>query len=1479
MSDAPFTDLFFREIEEDRRRTELNRAAKERRFIEVEEGKQKLLADPSLLHKAVADVTAQFSPSAVAKPKPGKFLYDTDAVESVKSEDDPTVGMAPRIAETYRELLARPELRGKSKEEILSRTIDVAMNEGEKGNTLLERTYRYKRAEDAGWFSDTTKDIPGYRTWLEDTQAQEKIDEKNDEMFTAGNMAIAVGAGAVVGGMSGGPIGAALGALTGAAGELLAAPARKQVRKTEWYRGQMTSDSWTDKIQALAGEGAVDMGLGAIATKGVLKGLGKVGDKAFRGLDDVLKREPTSMFDGVYEGPKDVTNIRLGNKGFYKWENGVREFVDEAEIVVPDLLRKVLAAPTARNLMQYDKGMRKLLPFEGTGKLGMPQQSSKAMPAIDALLQGAETTEEIAAIKPVIVGLVNSAKRGAPKRITAEAGKETPAQALMKIDTEEGLERAFSHPAGPAYGAVKALDDQNAMVYLVDDAGRAGAIKKWKFELDRKLAVAEKPVKEFLSDSARITDDIDAYDEFLRSAKEGRKPSDILASAARKATEASPETVKGVEDFVAEAGPVLERELLADAPVENLVERLPQMDTAASVAKVIPKGQIMKEIRSLTKGLFDDTDMQALDSWLPKNAMFAANSRTAPDVIKAIMKTEGVGPQEAVQLATGWRDAEKIAMGSKYGKFVAGLAYFGVGLGAIGVFNAETADASIWSSIVGAATKEARYAAMETLMKKGLISKTVEFETEMGAQHWQRGMKEGVKEAIKGFKGNISNAGSGMQFGIVSPYQGFEAVLKTGSQKTINPAVFLASHVAAAFRNTSNATKVVNNILAEAGVKTVRKEVQKAMDPIADLAIASAKYDVTKARIGQLEKQLETFNKKMSGKLTAKQRQNYANDVAATKDKMAKLAEEEVALKGSNEKFVSAYEPIVKDLAAKHASVRISLLLDDTKDAVKYPWLKGMVTYEDKVAAGKIRKLLDQYQVRLAERKVPVIKDGYFPHAPHPLVSNAMYARMAENEAIPGVAFAKFYSRTINSRPLMPDVTSTMEYYLRDVEKRIQFKDFWKGPDGWKKVMLDPTVQANYGLKKAFQNLYEGSKPAADTWGNRLSNGYTEFEVFKRLFLNPSAGLKHAVKVSADFISAGGANFVAAVPQSLRHMARTGTRNLPASIKKGLRTLGVNEAKFSRTLADDFVDSMMASSAARSYMLDLGIENQDEIFSSAKQMVKKVNNFGAMWINGAEFFDRSMSINSALTMSIKKGMTVDQALYGGYDLILKNNFLGGEFNSKLMNNPKFRALMMFQATPMKIFERRLVNAYKTGRSMNEFSRGMKKIIKDRGWEGVIQDFKEFKSGMYAAESEVKANLFADTLFAENDFFGTPIFQQTVRDVATIAAATYAGHSAGLSLYHHFFHIPYLSTQTDDPTLAFSPGVNAVIGGVQNYMNKDDPDFVGTEIMKKWLGPYGPFPEITKKMIRLSENDIPEIYQKGGGKEHLKYFFSVPGYEK
>ena len=95
---------------------------------------------------------------------------------------------------------------------------------------------------------------------------------------------------------------------------------------------------------------------------------------------------------------------------------------------------------------------------------------------------------------------------------------------------------------------------------------------------------------------------------------------------------------------------------------------------------------------------------------------------------------------------------------------------------------------------------------------------------------------------------------------------------------------------------------------------------------------------------------------------------------------------------------------------------------------------------------------------------------------------------------------------------------------------------------------------------------------------------------------------------------------------------------------------------------------------------------------------------------------------------------------------------------------------------------------------------------------------------------------------------------------------------GMSLYHHFFHLPFLSGYTSDPTVAFSPGILAMWRSYQTWKkgHLDDDDWLPLYTLQKWLG-RGPLPDPFYKAVRITEDDIPEMYQ--GSK--FKYLFSIP----
>ena len=292
----------------------------------------------------------------------------------------------------------------------------------------------------------------------------------------------------------------------------------------------------------------------------------------------------------------------------------------------------------------------------------------------------------------------------------------------------------------------------------------------------------------------------------------------------------------------------------------------------------------------------------------------------------------------------------------------------------------------------------------------------------------------------------------------------------------------------------------------------------------------------------------------------------------------------------------------------------------------------------------------------------------------------------------------------------------------------------------------------------------------------------------------------------------------------------------------------------------------------------MGFDMREEYFSGAQVLWHRAQNAGAVWINMAEVFDRGVSAIAGINMAAKRGLTADQALYGVYDLILKNNFLSRELNPGWMRNPKIRALLMFQGTPFKIAERRVTQAFRTGRAINKGYRGLRAASKTpAGRAKLMQDFKDLRYLMKTTEREFKANLFIDALQSEVDFFGTPVVNQFAKDIAIIAGATYGGAHWGMNLKHHFFHVPFISGMSHDPVIAFSPGPMNIIRAARTDEGRayEDDEWLFGKIMKKWLGPTWIAPDILWKASRLSRNDIPELYS---GSE-FQYMFAIPAWNK
>ena len=107
-----------------------------------------------------------------------------------------------------------------------------------------------------------------------------------------------------------------------------------------------------------------------------------------------------------------------------------------------------------------------------------------------------------------------------------------------------------------------------------------------------------------------------------------------------------------------------------------------------------------------------------------------------------------------------------------------------------------------------------------------------------------------------------------------------------------------------------------------------------------------------------------------------------------------------------------------------------------------------------------------------------------------------------------------------------------------------------------------------------------------------------------------------------------------------------------------------------------------------------------------------------------------------------------------------------------------------------------------------------------------------------------------------------------------------GGVAGVDLWQHVNHLPFLKGHTKYPVLATSPIFNAMfdVKGNRAAAAKASkaPEFLMTDFLKEWLwqGKYGTYTKSAKKGMRLSNNDIPKRYKDS----KLKYLFSIPATE-
>ena len=910
--------------------------------------------------------------------------------------------------------------------------------------------------------------------------------------------------------------------------------------------------------------------------------------------------------------------------------------------------------------------------------------------------------------------------------------------------------------------------------------------------------------------------------------------------------------------------------------IEAEIRAVPREQKKAVKAAAETEAAIEKEGRDLLINI-DMHEAEAIAGDLIKG--FDEGALTAEETLKELLKVDYAlegSARTTEQGLSAFRDRTTNVF-AHLRKMVGNKAFYAI-LGTspllINMFMPEESEAGVLSSVIkglkaaknvpeatvklATAMKEAGYVVSKEITPTTFVIKPAEFQR--GLVGSESGGPAAVLKNIGTWGKDLTEKG---RFKFMGSYQVFQEILGVGKNLMNNPAVFKASYQAAEYNNINMANRVIDNIIRESGIKPQGSEIAKMFKPLITDMNNQVMHGWRADRVKTLKSEINNIGKRKYSDPAVRQADLEIHE--------AELAEHVRGLKeleGSVETFHKNYNAVAERAAMQFPEVKVALAVGDTPDFAKYPFLSKLkFSPDEEVLVGRVRELMASYKARLDGMKVKTISGPYYPHVLHPEFNVKDIMRMTGEHQ--GGAFRKFYSRAIDSRPLIPDLNTSLRRYAGDTERRIQNKSYWDS--GWervKQVTKDIPV-----ISDAFKALEEGVNPAQMTFGNKAANLYSQVEAVKRLFLNPSAGLKHLVKALNDFVATGAGEATEATPGALKLVANRLAGSNP-ELRKSLTKLGIVSKKEQDKLMLSTFKSLVPVMGARKRMLDIGVSQQEEIFTGIKGIWQTTQNVGASWINLAELIDRGLSVNTAMTMASKKGMTMEQAMYGAYDLILKNNFLSREFNPAWMRNPKIRAALMFQGTPFKIFERRVVNAVRAGRSIKKMGKDIFEATKTpEGRSLLLRDLRNLRTYVKGGEKEIKTNLFADAIMQETDFFGTSMVTQFAKDVLLTGAATYGGAAAGVNLAHHFFHVPFVKDPVKgDLDLNLSPGLLAIAKGLRASASRDegDTEFLFTKIMQKWMN-KGPFPDTVYKWDRLNNNDIPEIYRDS----KFQYLFAIP----
>jgi hypothetical protein len=540
-----------------------------------------------------------------------------------------------------------------------------------------------------------------------------------------------------------------------------------------------------------------------------------------------------------------------------------------------------------------------------------------------------------------------------------------------------------------------------------------------------------------------------------------------------------------------------------------------------------------------------------------------------------------------------------------------------------------------------------------------------------------------------------------------------------------------------------------------------------------------------------------------------------------------------------------------------------------------------MLSPSEKNAVLQIQNVMGEYKGRVIATmgEDAVIAGNYVKHSRALLPEQVeRYAQLEEKLSKMGmngkevIALTKLHERGIYSQQMIPDIGRNMADYVPDVETRLMNADFW---NKWKPFVNTTTVKNSPALKGMFDRIAESARPVEQTALRRFNTYYAKLETIRLIGGLVSAPAKHLFKVLGDVSQLGLLNTTSVMADA----AAVGTRNFVKIQAGKLADAGfmsqeTAKGMFSKTkVVDDFAAAVINQRGMVDYLADIektyGVGHRTAI----DKILDPLTELSGMGIRVIETFDRTVSVLAAAKMANKNGMTGQQAMYGIYDTILKNNFLSGQLNSAWAKDPNVRALFLFQNTPFKIWERRVSNAVIAGTDLKTAFG----TIKKQDLPAAQAELQGMRRWAAQASQAFKKGVIQDALGSSKDVFGNAVSGQFMREALGVGVVLSGGAMAGVNLSSYLLHTPFAGpSYNGDPTLSMSPitkaawyaGAGKKPAGDEDW-DKDDRSIIA-DFFKHWHGTAG-YSLMASKFGRISRDEIPEQYKDS----KFKFLFAMP----